>query len=191
MELIEDECHWCETRITRPSVNLLWIDDYESAECEFHPAAFNALILKPTGQSAPHQPIREVHRIIIEDYERTKLIRDRTTRLRAVDANTVTTAKWGQGTSRKAAAKILPSTGTMRRIIYDTIKANNDYGYTDYELESVLGGKHQTLSALRRSLVIDGWIVDSGTTRKNTQGNDCIVWVEKDEMFSEMLFNVK
>jgi hypothetical protein len=79
----------------------------------------------------------------------------------------------------------------MRRIIYDTIKANNDYGYTDYELETVLRGKHQTLSALRRSLVIDGWIVDSGRTRKNPQGNECIVWLEKDEVFSEMLFNVK
>ena len=191
MELMEDECHWCEMRITRPSENLLWIDDYESADCEFHPAAFNALILKSTGKSAPHQPIQDVHRIIVEDYERRTLQRDKTQRLRAVDSNTVSTSKWGQGTSRNAAAKILPSTGTMRRIIYDTIKANNDYGYTDYELETVLGGKHQTLSALRRSLVIDGWILDSGRTRQNPQGNDCIVWVEKDEMFSEMLFNVK
>ena len=49
MELIEEWCHWCESRITRPSENLLWIDDYESADCEFHPAAFNALILKSTG----------------------------------------------------------------------------------------------------------------------------------------------
>jgi hypothetical protein len=191
MELLEDECHWCETRITRPSENLLWVDDYESADCEFHPAAFNAWILKSTGKSAPHQPIQTVHAIIIEDYERKALQRDKTQRLRAVDSNTVSTSKWGQGTSRNAAAKILPSTGTMRRIIYDTIKANNDYGYTDYELETVLRGKHQTLSALRRSLVIDGWIVDSGRTRKNPQGNECIVWLEKDEVFSEMLFNVK
>jgi hypothetical protein len=178
-------------RITRPSENLLWIDDYESADCEFHPAAFNALILKSTGKSAPHQPIQEVHRIIADDYERTLLQRDKTQRLRAVDANTVSTSKWSHGTSRNAAAKILPSSGSMRRTIYDTIKANREYGYTDYELEAHLQGKHQTLSALRRSLVIDGWIVDSGTTRKNRQGNDCIVWVEKDEMFSEMLFNVK
>jgi len=191
MELIEDECHWCEMRITRPSENLLWIDDYESADCEFHPAAFNAWILKSTGKSAPHQPIQTVHAIIIEDYERKIMQRDKTQRLRPVDSNTVSTSKWGQGTSRNAAAKILPSTGTMRRVIYDTIKANNDYGYTDYELETVLGGKHQTLSALRRSLVIDGWIVDSGRTRKNPQGNECIVWIEKDEAFSEVLFNVK
>jgi hypothetical protein len=191
MELIEEWCHWCESRITRPSENLLWIDDYESADCEFHPAAFNALILKSTGKLAPHQPIQEVHRIIVEDYERKIMQRDKTQRLRPVDFNTVSTSKWGQGTSRNAAAKILPSTGTMRRVIYDTIKMNNDYGYTDYELETVLGGKHQTLSALRRGLVIDGWIVDSGRTRKNAQGNECIVWVEKDEMFSEMLFNVK
>jgi hypothetical protein len=36
---------------------------------------------------------------------------------------------------------------------------------------------HQTISASRRSLVIDGWLMDSGQTRKNQSGNDCIVWV--------------
>ena len=61
----------------------------------------------------------------------------------------------------------------------------------DSNLEIVMGGKHQTISALRRSLVIDGWIVDSGRTRINNQGNDCIVWVEKDEAFSGVLFDVK
>tara|TARA_R110000868_G_scaffold74293_5_gene214766 strand:+ start:513 stop:1088 length:576 start_codon:yes stop_codon:yes gene_type:complete len=191
MELLENQCHWCEIRITRPSENLLWICDYESADCEFHPSAWDSVTLKPTNKSAPHQTTAEVENIIRAHYELSVLQRDKSKRLRAVDSNTVSTSKWGHGTSRNAAARILPSTGTMRRIIYDTIKANNDYGYTDYELETVLGGKHQTLSALRRSLVIDGWVLDSGKTRQNPQGNDCIVWVEKDEMFSEMLFNVK
>jgi len=191
MELIEDWCHWCESRITRPSENLLWIDDYESADCEFHPAAFDALILKSTGKSAPHQPIQDVHRIIVEDYERKTLQRDKTQRLRAVDSNVVMSSNRQQQTSRSAGLNILPRTGSIRRLVYDQVKANNDYGMTDYELEMVLRGKHQTISASRRSLVVDGWIVDSGKTRKNPQGNDCIVWIEKDEVFSEMLFNVK
>ena len=96
-----------------------------------------------------------------------------------------------QQTSRQAGLNILPRTGTIRRLVYDQVKANNDYGMTDHELEMVLRGKHQTISASRRSLVVDGWIVDSGKTRKNPQGNDCIVWIEKDEVFSEMLFHVK
>ena len=191
MELIEDWCHWCESRITRPSENLLWIDDYESADCEFHPAAFDALILKSTGKSAPHQPIQDVHRIIVEDYERKTLQRDKTQRLKAVDSNVVMSSNRQQQTSRQAGLNILPRTGSIRRLVYDQVKANNDYGMTDYELEMVLRGEHQTISASRRSLVVDGWIVDSGKTRKNPQGNDCIVWIEKDEVFSEVLFHVK
>lgn len=191
MELIEDWCHWCESRITRPSENLLWIDDYESADCEFHPAAFDTLILKSTGKSAPHQPIQDVHKIIVEDYERKTLQRDKTQRLRAVDSNVVMSSNRQQQTSRSAGLNILPRTGSIRRLVYDQVKANNDYGMTDYELEMVLRGKHQTISASRRSLVVDGWIVDSGKTRKNPQGNDCIVWIEKDEVFSEVLFHVK
>ena len=74
-------------------------------------------------------------------------------------------------------------------MVYDQIKTQREYGRTDNELEIVLHGKHQTISASRRSLVLDGWVVDSGKTRKNQQGNDCIVWVEKDEVFSEVLFN--
>jgi hypothetical protein len=169
----------------------MWICDYESADCEFHPTAWDSVTLKPTNVSAPHQTTGEVEMIVREHQARTIMQRDKTQRLRAVDSNTVSTSKWSQGTSRKAANRILPSTGTMRRLIYNTIKANHEYGYTDNELEAHLQGKHQTMSALRRSLVIDGWIVDSGKTRKNPQGNDCIVWIEKDEVFSEMLFNVK
>ena len=191
MELLRDECYWCETPISRPSVNLLWVDDYESADCEFHPYAFDSLTLKPTGETAPHQTIGETYAIIREYQRVKKLQRNKNTRLRAVDSNTVATSKWSHGTSRNAAARVLPSTGSMRRRIYDHIKSMGDYGTTDSNLEIVMGGKHQTISALRRSLVIDGWIVDSGRTRINNQGNACIVWVEKDEAFSGVLFDVK
>jgi hypothetical protein len=192
MELIEDYCHWCEVRITRASVNLLWIDDYESADCEFHPAVFNSDTLKRNlDESAPHQPIREVHEVIKQHHYIKKAQRDKNQRVRLVDDNAVMISGNSQRTSSKAAEKVLSKTGTIRRMVYDQIKSNNDYGMTDHELEMVLRGKHQTISASRRSLVVDGWIIDSGQTRKNPQGNDCIVWIEKDEVFNEMLFNVK
>ena len=93
-----------------------------------------------------------------------------------------------QRTSKTTAEKILPRTGSIRRLVYDMVKSNNDYGYTDYELEDVLRSSHQTVSASRRTLVIDGHIVDSGKTRKNRHGNDCIVWVIPDEFPNGMLF---
>ena len=97
-------------------------------------------------------------------------------------------SKKAQNTSRKSAEKVLPNTGSIRRKVYDTIKSNDGYGYTDYELETVLKGSHQTISASRRSLVLDGFLVDSGKTRKNENRNDCIVWVTAHEFSNGMLF---
>jgi hypothetical protein len=58
--------------------------------------------------------------------------------------------------------------------VYDYLAQSG--GKTDYELERDFDISHQTISASRRSLVVDGWLVDSGQTRKNKSGNDCIVW---------------
>lgn len=189
MKLIENVCHWCEIRITKSNENLMWICDYESADCEFHPTAWDSVTLRPTNVSAPHQTTKEVENIVRQHQTITVLQRDKSKKLRSVDSNVVTIGNKSQRTSKAAAKTLLPHSGTIRRLVYDQIKIQNDYGMTDYELEMVLRGKHQTISASRRSLVVDGWIVDSGKTRKNPQENDCIVWVEKDEMFSEMLFN--
>jgi hypothetical protein len=178
MEIIKDECHWCESLISRPSINLLWIDDYESADCEFHPLAFDSITLKPTGHSAPHQTTGEVYAVIVEHEKIKRMQRDKTIRLRAVDSNVISLGSSPQRTSRTAANNILPRTGSMRRQVYDLIKQSR--GRTDFELEGIMKGKHQTVSASRRSLVIDGWIIDSGETKQNEQGNDCIVWVAAD-----------
>jgi hypothetical protein len=174
MELIKDECYWCESPISRPSVNLLWIDDYESADCEFHPYAFDSLTLKSTGESAPHQSIAEVYKILQDHEALKKLQRNKTTRLRAVDSDHVITSRNPQRTSNKAAERFLPRSGSVRRKVYDYLAQSG--GKTDYELERDFDISHQTISASRRSLVVDGWLVDSGQTRKNKSGNDCIVW---------------
>jgi ribosomal protein L17 len=187
MELIEDKCFWCNTRITRPSDNLMWICDYESAHCEDSPVAYDFLTLKTNDELAPHQTRREVHEIIKRNYFITKAQRSGKY-IREVGENVVMLGKKAQSTSRKSAEKVLPHTGTIRRLVYDSVKSNNDYGYTDYELEMVLRSSHQTVSASRRSLVLDGYLVDSGKTRKNQNNNDCIVWVTVNEFSNGMLF---
>lgn len=189
MQLEEAECHWCEVRITRSNPTLFWVCDYESAQCDYHPIAYNSVTLARTGDTGPHQTTQEMQDIIRRSWVTTMLQRNKTTGLRSVDSNVVSMSRSPQRTSKSAAKNILPSSGTIRRLVFDQIKIQNDYGMTDYELEMVLRGKHQTISASRRSLVVDGFVVDSGKTRKNPQGNDCIVWVDKNEVFSEVLFN--
>lgn len=86
-------------------------------------------------------------------------------------------ANYASKTSHDAAKKILPKTGTMRRKIYELVEKH--YGLADFEIEKMLDMKHQTVSAGRRGLVIDGFLVDSGETRANESGNECTVWIIK------------
>lgn len=83
----------------------------------------------------------------------------------------------GSATSKAAAYSMLPIAGTMRARVFDVIKAGVD-GATDEEIEIALGGKHQSVSARRRELVLGGHIVDSGRTRINKSGRDSTVWIE-------------
>jgi hypothetical protein len=92
-----------------------------------------------------------------------------------INDNIVYVANHASNTSRKAAEKVLPKTGTMRKAIFDAIA--NHGGLADFEIEALLKGKHQSISAGRRGLVIDNFIIDSGRTRKNESGNECTVWV--------------
>lgn len=92
-----------------------------------------------------------------------------------INDNVVYVANYASNTSRKAAEKVLPKTGTMRRKIYEAIQ--NHGGLADFEIEALLNGKHQSISAGRRGLVIDKFIMDSGKVRKNDGGNECTVWV--------------
>jgi hypothetical protein len=187
MKLMEDKCFWCEARITRPSNNMLWICDYEWGQCEDHPVAYDLMTLKQTGEWAPHQTRKEVWQIIRGNHY-TKKAQRSGNYIREIDNNVVMISKKAKSTSRKSAEKVLPHTGSIRRLVYDTVASNNDYGYTDYELETVLRGSHQTISASRRSLVLDGFLVDSGKTRKNQNNNECIVWVTANEFSNGMLF---
>jgi hypothetical protein len=92
-----------------------------------------------------------------------------------IDDNVVFIANYASNTSRAAAEKALPKTGSIRRRIYDYIYQSG--GAADFQLEAKLNGKHQSISASRRSLVIDGFIADSGKTVKNPEGNECTLWI--------------
>ena len=181
--LVEDYCHWCEGRVSRPQTDMpinpfMWIDEEESAICLFHPANFDARELKATGETAFHQTIEEVHDIIIEDHFRKKARREHKP-LRAVSDNAVVVAKKAQRTSRKAAESVEPRTGTLRRQVFDYLNNRGLHGATDEEIQSALGIPGNTVRPSRGTLVDDGYVTDSGTTRKNQNGHDCIVWVAK------------
>lgn len=92
-----------------------------------------------------------------------------------INDNIVYVANHASVTSRKAAERVLPKTGTMRKAIFDAIA--NHGGLADFEIEALLKGKHQSISAGRRGLVIDNFIIDSGRIRKNENGYECTVWI--------------
>ena len=187
MELIEDYCHWCESRVSRPADFLKWIDEEGSLICVFHPANFDARTLSATGETAYHQTIEQVHDIIIAEHHRRKAMRNREP-LRAVGDNAVIVAKKARTTSRKAAEGILPRSGTIRHRVYSYFASCGGAGATDDEAQAHLGIDGNTFRPSRKSLVDDGYLIDSGGVRKNENGNECVVWVDRKYAESVGLF---
>ena len=81
-----------------------------------------------------------------------------------------------QRTSIEAREKIEPKVGTIRRKVYEAILLKGMAGMTDQEVERQLNLDGNTVRPIRGSLVEIGLVIDSGTTRPNTKGNQCIVW---------------
>jgi transcription initiation factor IIE alpha subunit len=79
-------------------------------------------------------------------------------------------------TSIEARAKIEPKIGTLRRKVYELFLNRGLTGLTDNEIEKYLHLDGNTVRPIRGSLVTDGLVIDSGTTRNNDKGNRCIVW---------------
>ena len=95
--------------------------------------------------------------------------------------NQVIIARNAQRTSIAAAQKVLPRTGSLRRKVYEYILNQGLRGATDQEIEKALHIEGNTVRPTRISLVKDGFIMDTGTTRKNQHENDCIVWRSVEE----------
>lgn len=95
----------------------------------------------------------------------------------SIDRNTTPSLYAQQATSRAAARAVLPNSGTQRRMVYDAIVAKGDYGMCDHEIEVEVGLRIPSVCAARNSLMNDGWVYDSGRTRKTPQGHMAIVWL--------------
>jgi transcription initiation factor IIE alpha subunit len=95
--------------------------------------------------------------------------------------NQVIIARNAQRTSIAAAQKVLPKTGSLRRKVYEYILKQGLRGATDQEIEKALQIEGNTVRPTRISLVKDGFIMDTGSTRKNQHNNDCIVWRSVEE----------
>lgn len=92
-----------------------------------------------------------------------------------VDRNVAPVGHTHPVTAIVAAQRALPGTGTKRRMVLDAIRTSG--GLCDWELERLFGWKHESASACRRSLVQDGWLVDTGQTRPVPDtGNPAVVW---------------
>lgn len=81
-------------------------------------------------------------------------------------------------TSEAAAeSMVLPASG-LRKKILDLIRDGG--GFTCDEVERIFRIRHQSASARIRELVQDGWIEDSGESRKTRSGRKAIVWKAKE-----------
>jgi len=83
-------------------------------------------------------------------------------------------------TSLAALEKSLPKLGSNRAKIYQFIIDKQEYGATDQEIQTHLKMPGDTLRPARLSLSKDDLIYDSGKTRQNINGNQCIVWVSSE-----------
>lgn len=94
-----------------------------------------------------------------------------------VDSNSVRVSARHPVTSHIAAQKAFPKSGTKKKIVYDLILNAGLNGLCDYEIEELTGYRHESASAIRNTLMNDGWIKNSGKCRTTPQGNPAIVWI--------------
>lgn len=80
-------------------------------------------------------------------------------------------------TTRLAALKALPRTGTQRAEVLDAIIGSGTRGMTDAELQRALGMNPNTERPRRVELVEANWVVDSGQRRASAGADLSIVWV--------------
>ena len=80
-------------------------------------------------------------------------------------------------TSLAAQEKARPKFGSNRAKVFQYIFDQQERGATDQEIQTALNMPGDTLRPARLSLLKDDLIYDSGKTRQNENGNECIVWL--------------
>jgi hypothetical protein len=83
-------------------------------------------------------------------------------------------------TSAAAMIKAAPRFSSNKAKVYHYLADQGIRGATDQEMQATLMMSGDTLRPARLSLLKDDLIYDSGQTRQNPNGNDCIVWVISD-----------
>lgn len=91
-----------------------------------------------------------------------------------LDAQTAKVRHDHPDTSRAAAWRIAPKTGTKRRQVLDAIR--NSDGLTDEEMQRSIPMSANTQRPRRVELVEGGFIKDSGERRPTAGGDLAVVW---------------
>ena len=86
-----------------------------------------------------------------------------------------------QRTSLEALLAVEAHIGSINRAVYAYIESRGVDGATDQEIESVTHIDGNSVRPSRGSLVKMRLVIDSGRTRPNAKGNNCIVWMAVDE----------
>jgi hypothetical protein len=82
-------------------------------------------------------------------------------------------------TSHRAAHKVRPRAPTIRAQVLAF--ARNRMDFIDEDLVEAFPGSPESSYRKRRSELTEGnWIVDTGRTRRNGDGNDMVVWQHRD-----------
>lgn len=95
--------------------------------------------------------------------------------------NKVIVAHDARKTSRIAAERIYPKSGSIRLKVYEYLIRQGLRGATDQEMQTNLNLSGDTIRPTRMTLLKDNYIIDSGETRNNLNGNPCVVWRAVDE----------
>jgi len=82
-----------------------------------------------------------------------------------------------RATSIQAQIKAAPRLSSRRAMVYLYLCDQQEKGATDQEMQKALNMSGDTLRPARGSLLKDNLIYDSGKTRTNENGNECIVWL--------------
>ena len=86
-----------------------------------------------------------------------------------------------QRTSLEALLAVEAHIGSINRTVYAYIQSRGVDGAADQEIESVTRIDGNSVRPSRGSLVKMRLVIDSGRTRPNAKGNNCIVWIAVDE----------
>lgn len=84
----------------------------------------------------------------------------------------------GSDTAEAAAVAMLPIADTIRRKVYELLRAAGTDGLADHEIADLLPGYAWSSTRTRRKELQEaGLVVDSGRRRPTRSGRQAVVWV--------------